>query len=80
MVEVIGLGRCHGYKRLEEVIEKALSLGCSDAAAVRYLLLESGLERKAPEAVDTSLLAAYDRPLPALTLYDALLSVREVRA
>jgi transposase len=80
MVEVIGLGRRHGYERLEQVIEKALELGCSDAEAIRYLLLESGLERKAPEAVDTSALAAYDRPLPALTAYDTLLTLREVHA
>lgn len=80
MVEVIGLGRRHGYERLEQVMEKALALGCSDADAIRYLLLESGLERKAPEAVDTSALAAYDRPLPELTAYDTLLSWQEVRA
>ncbi len=79
MVEVIGLGREHGYDRLETAIEKALGLGCSDAAAIRYLLLESQLERKAPERVDTAGLARYDRPLPVLTDYDSLLSMREVR-
>lgn len=80
MVEVIGLGRHHGYERLEQVMEKALALGCSDSEAIRYLLLESGLARKTPEAVDTSALAAYDRPLPELTAYDSLLSWQEVRA
>jgi hypothetical protein len=79
MVEVIGLGREHGYDRLETAIEKALTLGCSDAAAIRYLLLESQLERKAPERVDTAGLARYDRPLPELTDYDSLLSLPEVR-
>jgi hypothetical protein len=80
MVEVIGLGRHHGYERLEQVMEKALALGCSDSAAIRYLLLENGLARKAPDAVDTSALAAYDRPLPELTAYDSLLSWQEARA
>lgn len=80
MVEVIGLGREHGYDRLEGAIAKALELGCSDAEAIRYLLLESRLERKPPEKVDTSGLAAYDRPLPTLADYDCLLSMREVRA
>lgn len=79
MVEVIGLGRRHGYESLEQVMEKALSLGCSASEAIRYLLLEGGLERRAPEAVDTSALASYDRPLPELTDYDSLLSWQEVR-
>lgn len=72
--EVIGLGREHCYDRLEAVIEKALALGCGDAEAVRYLLLESSLERNPPGAVDTGALAGYDRPLPTLTDYDCLLS------
>lgn len=80
MVEVIRLGREHGYDRLEAVVGKALTLGCSDAEAVRYLLLETRLERKAPEAVDMKALAAYDRPLPTMAAYDSLLSLREVRA
>jgi hypothetical protein len=80
MVDVIGLGREHGYERLEEVIGKALALGCSDAEAIRYLLLESRLERKPPEKVDTMALAGYDRPLPTLADYDSLLSMQEVRA
>jgi hypothetical protein len=54
MVEVLGLGREHGYDRLEKAIERALALGCSDAEAIRYLLLESRLERKPPEAVSSS--------------------------
>ena len=80
MVEVIGLGQKHGYERLEEVIERALTLGCSDAEAIRYLLLERSLQRKPPEPLDTSALADYDRPLPTLAAYDSLLNLREVRA
>jgi transposase len=80
MVEIIELGREHGYDRLENAIGKALVLGCSDAGAIRYLLLESRLERKAPERVDTAALAYYDRPLPTLTDYDSLLSLQQVRA
>lgn len=74
-MEVIRLGREHGYDRLEAAIEKALTLGCSDAEAVRYLLLESRLERKPPETVDMKALAAYDRPPPKMTAYDSLLSI-----
>ena len=80
MVEVIGLGREHGYDRLENAIEKALGLGCSDAEAIRYLLMENRLERKPSERVAIAALAGYDRPLPTLKNYDCLLSRREVQA
>jgi transposase len=80
MIEVIGLGREHGYERLERVIERALALGCSDAEAIRYLILESRLERRTPEKVDAAGLAGYDRPQPSLTDYDCLLNMQEVRA
>jgi hypothetical protein len=80
MVEVIGLGRQHGYDRLQDTIERALALGCSDVEAIRYLLLENGLERARPEALHIPELMEYDRPLPSCCDYDRLLSVAEVRA
>jgi transposase len=79
MVEVIGLGRQHGYDRLQDSIERALSFGCSDVEAIRYLLLESRLERATPEALQVPELMEYDRPLPNCRDYDRLLSVAEVR-
>lgn len=80
MVDVIQLGREHGYQRLENTIERALALGCSDVEAIRYLLLESRLERARPEAVQVLELMEYDRPLPSCGDYDRLLSTAEVRA
>ena len=80
MVEVIALGRQHGYDRLQSCIEQALALGCSDVEAIRYLLLESRLERPKPEALQLPELLEYDRPLPNCCDYDRLLSVAEVRA
>lgn len=80
MVEVIRLGREHGYERLENTIERALVLGCSDVEAIRYLLLESRLERARPEALQLPELMEYDRPLPTCGDYDRLLSATEVRA
>jgi hypothetical protein len=78
MVEVIMLGREHGYGALKQVIEKALNLGCCDAQAVRYLLLERTLERAQPQAIESTTLSAYDRPLPTTTDYDRLLGGNEV--
>lgn len=80
MVDVIRLGREHGYERLENTIERALALGCPDVEAIRYLLLESRLERARPEAVQVPELSEYDRPLPSCGDYDCLLSAAEVRA
>jgi transposase len=80
MIEVILLGREHGYERLEQTIRKALELGCSDAAAIRHLLLASELERKQPEPIDASAFLQYDRPILPLTNYDSLLSGVEVVA
>ena len=80
MVEVIGLGRQHGYDRLQDTIERALALGCCDVEAIRYLLLENGLERARPEALHMPELMEYDRPLPSCCDYDRLLSVAGVRA
>ena len=80
MIEVILLGREHGYERLEQTIRNALKLGCSDAAAIRYLLLASELERKQPEPIDASAFLQYDRPILPLTNYDSLLSGVEVVA
>lgn len=79
MVEVIGLGRQHGYDRLQDTIERALALGCSDVEAIRYLLLESRLERSTPEALYVPELMEYDRPLPSCCDYDRLLSLAEAR-
>lgn len=80
MVEVITLGREHGYGRLEEIIARALRLGCSDAEAIRYLLLEDSLERTRPPALRDEVLSVYDRPLPSMADYDRLLSGNEVWA
>lgn len=80
MVDVVMLGREYGYDRLKQAIAKAVELGCSDAEAVRYLLLSIGLERTAPEPVDLSAFAQYDRPMPPLTNYDALLTAPEALA
>ena len=80
MIDVIKLGREHGYERLEETIRKALELGCADVEAVRYLLLSAGLGRKSPESIDASAFAQYDRPMPPLTNYDTLLSGMEAVA
>jgi hypothetical protein len=79
MIELLQLGRDHGYERLRCVIEEALSLGATDPAAVRYMLMASSLDQEAvPGLAPQDVLRAehYARPLPQVDAYDQLLEVR----
>ena len=78
MIELLGLGRQHGYPRLDEALQSALELGCSDVAAVRHLLTRDQLDRAIPPRLELTSLMAYERPLPEVDNYDRLLD-REVR-
>jgi len=73
MIELLALGKQHGYDRLKEAVETALESGSHDGSAVRYLL-GAGRDRRAEiAAVDIGLLGQYERPLPVMTEYDQLL-------
>ncbi len=73
MIELLQLGRTYGQEKLRLAVEEALALGCGDSAAVRYLLTAHQLERIAPAPLSVGVLAAFERPLPAVTDYDRLL-------
>jgi transposase len=73
MIEILLLGRQHGFARMREALEEALQLGCSDVAAVHYLLTAAGLEKKKPDAVELGTLIVYERPQPSMAAYDQLL-------
>ncbi|HZQ96161.1 MAG TPA: hypothetical protein VFA67_14190 [Candidatus Sulfotelmatobacter sp.] len=74
MVDVLLLGRAHGFERLRAVVEQALEMGVSDVAAIRYLLEFERLERRAPSAaLELGWLERYERPQPTLHEYDSLL-------
>jgi transposase len=74
MIEILLLGQRHGAARLRQAIEEALRLGCSDIAAVQYLLTADQLERNSStEAVELGALLCYERPLPSVEAYDQLL-------
>jgi hypothetical protein len=75
MIEVLLLGRQHGYPLLREALEKALDLSCIDVEAVRLLLVtERNGKREPGEAVEIGALRAYDRPQPTTRNYDQLLA------
>ena len=74
MIELLLLGRERGYEPLEKAIAQALAVGCTDAAAVRYLMQASELSHRPVELVEIPNLARYEQPLPCVTSYDQLLS------
>lgn len=73
MIELLLAGRKHGYERLREAVEQALELGCTDAAAVLYLMRAEKLQHEQVPKIDIQQLAQYERPLPVLSDYDRLL-------
>jgi len=75
MIEVLLLGRQHGYEGLRRAVEQALTVGGSDVAAIRYLLeLEQSGQRTPAAALEVNWLSRYERPQPSLRDYDRLLS------
>ncbi|MCA1617545.1 MAG: IS21 family transposase [Acidobacteria bacterium] len=75
MIELLVLGREHGYEKLAQVVTAALEMGCTDAAAVRYLLLAEHLDHVHTEALAISSLSQYERPRPSVSDYDQLLGM-----
>src|SRR3989442_1328513 len=49
MIDLLTLGKRYGWERLQQAVEKALALGCTDAAAVRHLLTATELGRPRTE-------------------------------
>jgi hypothetical protein len=76
LIELLQLGRQHGYDRLASAIERALGLGLSDAAGVRHLLLAGDHDQPMPPPLEMDASRCrehYHRPLPEVLLYDDLL-------
>jgi transposase len=80
MIELLVLGKRHGWDRLKEAVEEALALGCTDAAAVRHLLTATELGRPRTALLDLNGLERYERPLPQMSEYDLLLGVAATEA
>ena len=73
MIELLRLGPPHGWEVLKKAVEQALALGCTDAAAVRHLLVAGELAHREKPMREIGSLERYERPLPALSDYDGLL-------
>jgi transposase len=73
MIELLRLGPRHGWEVLKKAVEQALVLSCTDAAAVRHLLMAGELAHREKPMREIGSLERYERPLPVLSDYDGLL-------
>jgi hypothetical protein len=73
MIELLQQGSKHGWERLKQAVQQALDMGCTDAAAVRHLLVFGELTHAPVEHLAVSGLERYERPLPVMSDYDLLL-------
>lgn len=81
MIELLQLGRRHGYPQLIHAIQQALQSGTRDGAAVRYFLTAATQPAPPPIHLSPSALIPSDpltRPLPTLDGYDRLLTAEAV--
>lgn len=76
MVDLLLLGREHGWAPLRRAVERAVTLGSNDVGAVRYLLLNPHASTAVPSLSleELGTLARYERPLPEVGSYDLLLA------
>ena len=79
LIGLLQLGRSYGQGRLRLAVEKALALGCSDSAAVRYLMTAGELGPAQRQTLAVGELARFERPLPNLSNYDQLLVGEQVQ-
>jgi transposase len=73
MIHVLNLIKQHGHQRVRAAVEEALSLGCADAAAILHLAAAQDLAHARGALIELGELSRFERPLPVMTNYDALL-------
>lgn len=71
MIELLQLGRQHGYDKLTQAIDQALACGAQDAGAVCYLLTAPELAYVTPTPLEYP--GEVMRAVPTLERYDQLL-------
>ena len=73
MIDVLQLARQHGAPRVRHALEEALSMGCANLGAIRYLLhVDCQQPATRPPVVEADGLRRYDRPLPSMEAYEQL--------
>jgi hypothetical protein len=77
MIQVLSLIKPHGHDRVRLAVQEAVTLGCSDAAAIRHLAEAADLVHARSAIIELGELSRFERGLPAMTDYHRLLG-REV--
>jgi hypothetical protein len=79
MIALVRAGKSYGWDKLQRAVDEALRLGASDAGAVIYLIHTPDPEQRQRHEVSLKQeLAQFERPLPSMSEYDALLNLRTV--
>jgi hypothetical protein len=73
MIQVLNLIKPHGHQRVRTAVEEAVSLGCTDAAAIRHLVEAADLTHARDAIIELDTLSRFERPLPVISDYDRLL-------
>jgi hypothetical protein len=73
MIQVLSLIKQYGHERVRTAVEEAITLGCSDAAAIRHLAGAADLVHARSAIIELGALSRFERPLPVMTDYDGLL-------
>ena len=73
MIQVLSLIKQHGHGRVRVAVEQAMSLGCAEAAAILHLATAEDLVHTRGVLIELGELSRFERPLPVITNYDALL-------
>jgi hypothetical protein len=75
MVDLLLLTKVHGWPAVKRAAEEALALGCTDESAVQCLLARMADVPATTRMSQAELgaLSRYDRPMPEMSEYDALL-------
>jgi hypothetical protein len=73
MIQVLSLIKPYGHERVRTAVAEAITLGCSDAAAIRHLAGAADLAHARSAIIELGALSRFERPLPVMTDYDGLL-------
>ena len=74
MIQLISVGKKHGYDQLQKAVESCTAAGCWDPAAITQWMTMETLERPVVAPIEFGSLLHFERPMPTVVEYDRLLA------
>jgi hypothetical protein len=71
---VLSLIKQYGHERVRTAVAEAITLGCSDAAAIRHLAGAADLVHARSAMIELGALSRFERPLPVRALENGIAS------